>query len=310
MGGNAKPSSQSAIRWQVETKVFYFLLEVLIMTELKQKYAKRYILNQAGKEADQTLNLLVLNIMPNKLETEGQILNLSAGYSKNLSFTFLYPQSHHFKSDVLGHLKKTYATLDEIEDENFDALIVTGAPVETIDFHDVDYWEEFTKIVDWAKSHVKQTLYLCWSAQAALYYDYGIGKHAVNDKIFGIFEHHVETQDSLLEGLGDTFYLPHSRHSTNYSEDILQHPELTLLADNKKIGPAIIISKDHRNTFITGHLEYNTNTLANEYFRDLNVGKDIELPENYFYANDPSQRVINRWHETGLQIFSNWLDQI
>ena len=175
------------------------------MTELKQKYAKQYILNQSGTEAEQTLNLLVLNIMPNKLETEGQILNLSAGYSKNLSFTFLYPRTHHFKSDVLEHLRKMYATLDEIADEYFDGLIITGAPVETIDFEQVDYWNEFTDIIDWAKTHVKQTLYICWAAQAGLYYEYGIQKQDVKEKIFGIFKHHALEKDPIVDGLTGTF---------------------------------------------------------------------------------------------------------
>lgn len=280
------------------------------MTELKQKYAKQYILNQSGTEAEQTLNLLVLNIMPNKLETEGQILNLSAGYTKNLSFTFLYPRTHHFKSDVLEHLRKMYATLDEIEDDYFDGLIITGAPVETLDFEEVDYWDEFTQIIDWSKTHVKQTLYICWAAQAGLYYEYGINKRPVDQKIFGIFTHHALVADPVVADLPDTFYLPHSRHTTLTTQDIVAQPELKLISDNPKTGPEIIVSTDHRSTFITGHPEYNTNTLANEYFRDQRVGLPIELPENYFYANDPSQRVINRWHESGMKIFDNWLNQI
>lgn len=280
------------------------------MTELKQKYAKQYILNQSGTEAEQTLNLLVLNIMPNKLETEGQILNLSAGYSKNLSFTFLYPRTHHFKSDVLEHLRKMYATLDEIADEYFDGLIITGAPVETIDFEQVDYWNEFTDIIDWAKTHVKQTLYICWAAQAGLYYEYGIQKQDVKEKIFGIFKHHALEKDPIVDGLTGTFYLPHSRHTTLNSADIVAQPELKLISENIKTGPQIIVSKDHRNTFITGHPEYSTNTLANEYFRDQKQGLSIELPENYFYANDPSQRIINQWHEAGMKVFGNWLNQL
>lgn len=280
------------------------------MTELKQKYAKQYILNQSGTGAEQTLNLLVLNIMPNKLETEGQILNLSAGYSKNLSFTFMYPATHHFKSNVLEHLRQMYTTLDEVEDEYFDGLIITGAPVETLDFEQVDYWDEFMRIIDWAKDHVKQTLYICWAAQAGLYYEYGIQKHSVDQKIFGIFEHHIDSTDPLSQGLPATFFLPHSRHTTIEDGDIQSQPGLTLLSSNPKTGPQIIVSNDRRATFITGHPEYNTNTLANEYFRDQKVGMPIELPENYFYVNDPTQRIINRWHDTGLTLFSNWLNQI
>ncbi|WP_223875884.1 homoserine O-succinyltransferase [Paucilactobacillus kaifaensis] len=277
---------------------------------MQQKYAKQFVLNRCNVASTRTLNLLVLNIMPNKLETEGQILNLCTDCSQNLSFTFLYPRTHHFKTNILPYLKKTYATLDEIRDDYFDGLIITGAPVENLDFAAVDYWNEFTQLLDWAQTHVKQRLFICWAAQAALNYEFGIKKHSVEQKIFGVFEHRIEQPDSLLTGLSSIFYLPHSRRTTIETSDVLQHAELKLLLDSKKTGPQLITTKDHRDTFITGHPEYNTDTLGDEYFRDLKQGIQIKLPENYFYANDPSKKVINRWHSAGTQIFTNWLNQI
>lgn len=280
------------------------------MNKVDQQYVKQYMLNISEAKSEETINLLVLNIMPNKLETEGQIINLITGYSENVSFTFMYPETHHFKSDVLSSLKDSYATLREVKDQYFDGLIVTGAPIEQLNFEDVDYWQEFTELVDWADTHVKQSLYICWASQAALYYHYGIQKHAVNNKVFGIFKHHPLVDDQLLSGLGSSFDLPHSRHTTIQTDDINSHSELTILADNPKTGPQIIVSKDRRETFITGHPEYNTETLADEYFRDLRAGKSIEVPENYFYANDPQQKIINHWHEAGSKILQNWLNQL
>lgn len=280
------------------------------LTKVQQRYAKQFVLNRSNLASAKTLNLLVLNIMPNKLETEGQILNLCADYAQNLSFTFLYPRTHHFKTNVLPYLRKTYATLDEISDEYFDGLIITGAPVEDLPFTSVDYWNEFTKLLDWAQIHVRQRLFICWAAQAALNYEFGIKKHRVEQKIFGVFEHRIKRPDTLLTGLSSVFYLPHSRRTTVKTSDILQHDELKLLLDSRKTGPQLITTKDHHDTFITGHPEYNTDTLGNEYFRDLKQGVSINLPENYFYANDSSKKVINRWHVAGTQIITNWLDQI
>lgn len=280
------------------------------MNSLKQAINKRFVLNQPKGQAHRTLDLLVLNLMPNKLETESQLLNLCSGLTENLTFTFMYPATHHFKSNTLPYLQETYATFDEIKEQNFDGLIVTGAPVETLPFKQVDYWEEFEQLLDWSQTHVKQSLFICWAAQAALHHDFGIEKYPVRPKIFGIFEHHIRRNADLLEGLPEQFYLPHSRHTTLSEDDILATPGLNLLVSNDNVGPAIMQSQDHRRTYITGHPEYSTNTLANEYQRDLRAGKPITIPENYFYANDPSQQVINRWHETSKIILQNWLNNV
>ncbi|BAP85938.1 homoserine O-succinyltransferase [Paucilactobacillus hokkaidonensis JCM 18461] len=280
------------------------------MTKLKQRYSKQFILNRSSISSAKTLNLLVLNIMPNKLETEGQILNLCTNYSQNLSFTFLYPQTHHFKTNIVPYLEKTYATLEEVKDEYFDGLIVTGAPVENLDFTQVDYWNEFTQLLNWSKTHVKQRLFICWAAQAALNYDFGIPKYQVEQKIFGVFKHHIKQANPLLHGLKDVFYLPHSRRTTIQSSDVTRHDDLNIILDSSSTGPQLITTVDRRDTFITGHPEYNTNTLADEYFRDRKNEIPINLPENYFYANDPSKQVINRWHDAGIRLFTNWLNQV
>ncbi len=283
---------------------------MIIMTGLQAIKHKQFKLSQPNQDSTDTINLLVLNIMPNKLETESQILNLCSGYSKSINFTFLYPKSHHFKSDVLDHLQETYVTIDDIKDEYYDGLLVTGAPVECIEFEEVDYWEEFKQLLEWSRTHVTQSIYFCWASQAALYADYGIQKHNVDDKISGIFPHHSQLIDPLLDGFGDTFYLPHSRHTTLDDEDILQQDDLTVLTTSKITGPQIIVTKDHRSTFITGHPEYSTETLSNEYFRDVDAGLEPHVPDNYFKQNNPTSDVKNYWHADGVKLFANWLNQI
>ncbi|MFD0897039.1 homoserine O-acetyltransferase/O-succinyltransferase family protein [Loigolactobacillus binensis] len=277
---------------------------------VKHESSKRLVFNQLGTSTQKTIDLVVLNLMPNKLETEGQLLDLFAGLPENLTLTFLYPRTHHFKSHVLPYLKTSYATLPEIATNDYDGLIITGAPVETLDYADVDYWPEFTEILDWAQQHVRQNLFICWAAQAALYAQYGIEKYAVRPKVFGIFEHHTTAGSSLLAHLPHHFYMPHSRHTTLQSSDIRAQADLNLLVDDVNVGPVIIQSRDQRQTFITGHPEYAQNTLAQEYQRDLANGIPITLPENYFYGNDANSRVLERWHASGQQIVANWLQQL
>ncbi|MFC6169876.1 homoserine O-acetyltransferase/O-succinyltransferase family protein [Loigolactobacillus jiayinensis] len=277
---------------------------------VKHESSKRLVFNQLGTNTQQTTDLVVLNLMPNKLETEGQLLDLFAGLPENLSLTFLYPRTHHFKSHVLPYLKTSYATLPEIAENTYDGLIITGAPVETLPFTEVDYWQEFIEILDWAQDHVRQNLFICWAAQAALYAEYGIDKYAVSPKVFGIFEHKAISENPLLAHLPHHFYMPHSRHTTLQAADIQAQTDLNLLVDDINVGPVIVQSRDQRQTFITGHPEYAQNTLAQEYHRDLADGIPITLPENYFYGNDANARVLERWHSSGQQIVANWLQQL
>ncbi|MFR0555406.1 homoserine O-acetyltransferase/O-succinyltransferase family protein [Loigolactobacillus coryniformis subsp. coryniformis] len=277
---------------------------------VKYESSKRLVFNQLGTSTQQTTDLVVLNLMPNKLETEGQLLDLFAGLPENLTLTFLYPQTHHFKSHVLPYLQTSYATLPEIADNTYDGLIITGAPVETLPYAEVDYWQEFTEILAWAQDHVRQNLFICWAAQAALYAQYGIEKYAVSPKVFGIFEHRAVGADPLLNHLPHHFYMPHSRHTTLQSQDIAAQSDLKLLVDDINVGPVLVQSRDRRQTFITGHPEYVRNTLAHEYQRDLASGIPITLPENYFYGNDANARVLERWHSSGQQIIANWLQQL
>ncbi|MFD1317279.1 homoserine O-acetyltransferase/O-succinyltransferase family protein [Loigolactobacillus zhaoyuanensis] len=277
---------------------------------LKHESSKRLVFNQLGASTQQTIDLVVLNLMPNKLETEGQLLDLFAGLPENLTLTFLYPQTHHFKSPILPYLKTSYATLPEIADNDYDGLIITGAPVETLPYAAVDYWQEFTEILDWAQDHVRQNLFICWAAQAALYAQYGIEKYAVRPKVFGIFEHQAAQATPLLANVPHRFYMPHSRHTTLQSSDVQAQADLNLLVDDADVGPVIVQSRDQRQTFITGHPEYSQNTLAQEYQRDLTDGIPITLPENYFYGNDANAQVLERWHTSGQQIIANWLQQL
>ncbi|WP_225418546.1 homoserine O-succinyltransferase [Loigolactobacillus iwatensis] len=277
------------------------------MMSVEQDLSKQLVLNTTNDFKAKTLTILVLNLMPNKLETEGQFVDLLNDQNHNLALTFLYPETHHFKSaDTLPYLQESYATFSQIKAGYYDGLIITGAPVETLDFSLVDYWREFGELVDWSKTHVSQTLFICWAAQAGLFHDYGIKKYPVRPKIFGIFGHEVRQQAPLVEGLPETFYLPHSRNTTLKSADILAHPDLRLLVDDSDVGPVVVQSRDGRQTFITGHPEYSTQTLANEYRRDLKAGIPITLPENYFYANDPTQKIINRWQPASQQLIKNW----
>lgn len=254
------------------------------------------------------MKVLVLNLMPHKQATEHQIKALATGMAQPPAFTFMYPASHRFKNPaIMPYLQAHYVTFDQIVAQQFDGLIVTGTPVETLPFPQVDYWAELSRLLDWAATHVAKSLYLCWGAQAALQHDYHLEKQLVPAKIFGVFQHEPRQAAPLFKGLTTPFYMPHSRHTTLRTADVLATPGLKLLVDDSVAGPVIMQSQNGRRTYISGHPEYATQTLAQEYQRDRQAGLTIALPQHYFQANDPKQPVINRWQVASRQLFRNWL---
>ena len=236
------------------------------------------------------LNLLILNLMPTKIVTETQLLRKLSNSPLQVKVELLHTLSHVSQNTDADHLSSFYTTFDQIKDRKFDGMIITGAPVENLDFTDVDYWDELCQIMDWTTTHVHSTLHICWGAQAGLFHHYGIPKYNLGKKLFGVFPHTVvRTQSPLFRGFDDVFYIPHSRYTENRLEDIQKVPELELLAISQQAGVFAVKSADNRRFFITGHPEYDPETLANEYFRDVNKGIDINIPDNYFPNNDPKQ---------------------
>lgn len=255
------------------------------------------------------LQVAILNLMPLKEDTELQLLRKLSTSGKNIRITFVNVTSYICKNTEPEHLKKFYSTFEEIKNKYFDGLIITGAPVEQMDFEEVIYWGELTKIMEWSKEHAKSTLHICWGAQAGLYYHYGIVKHLINSKMFGVFEHHIDDVNSkILFGFNDGFKAPHSRHTTVYKDDIIKHPELNVVSESDKAGVFIVENNKQNQLFVTGHLEYAVDTLDNEYKRDLSKGLKIEMPENYYLNNDPNEKPIFSWKENGDRIYSNWIN--
>ena len=255
------------------------------------------------------LNLLILNLMPTKIVTETQLLRKLSNSPLQVEVELLQTASHRAQNTDASHLASFYTTFEQIKDKNYDGMIITGAPVENLDFNDVDYWPELCRIMKWTRTHVHATLHICWGAQAGLYYHYGIPKYSLPEKLFGVFPHTAIRKNSpLFRGFDDEFYIPHSRYTTNHIEDILSRPELELLAVSEKAGVFAVKSEDNRRFFITGHPEYDPDTLANEYFRDVNKGLDIAVPANYFPDDDPTRPPRVRWRSAGQLFYSNWLN--
>lgn len=255
------------------------------------------------------LKIIILNLMPTKIETETQLLRLISNSSLQVDVELLQTVTHECKNTSSEHIIKFYKTLDEIKKQKYDGMIVTGAPVEKIKFEDVDYWEELCQIFDWAKTNVYSTMYICWGAQAGLYYKYGINKHPLEEKMFGIFPHKcLDMYHPLLRGLDDVYYVPHSRHTDIKKEDVEKVKELHILSESDVSGIHIIADNDCRNFFITGHSEYDRTTLANEYFRDINKGLKINVPYNYFPKDNPQKTPPMIWRSTANIIFSNWMN--
>lgn len=255
------------------------------------------------------LRIAILNLMPTKETTETQLLRVLGNTPLQTEVTLVRLESHESKNTASDYLDRFYVPFSEIENQRFDGIVVTGAPVETLAFEAVNYWPELVRILDWSSHHGFSTFFICWGAQAALYHYYGIQKHPLAQKCFGVFRNHVLNRHSpLIRGFDDEFYIPHSRHTTISPLDIRNHPDLEIVAESPDAGVSLIVSRDGRHVFATGHSEYDSDTLAGEYFRDIGKGMDIQVPSNYFPSDDPEQTPIVRWRSHGHMLFSNWLN--
>ncbi len=255
------------------------------------------------------LKILLLNLMPKKIETETQLSRLLGNSPLQVDMEFIHTKSYHSKNTSPEHLFQFYKTFDEVKDRNFDGMIITGAPVEQMDFCEVEYWDELCEIMEWSKTHVHSTLHICWGAQAGLYYHYGIKKYPLDNKLFGIFPHKTDYKKSILfRGFDDVFMVPHSRHTEIKREDVESVKGLKILSSSKEAGVFAISNKGGRQIFITGHPEYDANTLDNEYKRDLSEGKPISAPVNYYKNNNPNKPPVVSWRSHANLLYSNWLN--
>ena len=255
------------------------------------------------------LEILVMNLMPTKINTETQLARLLGNTPLQVSLEFIHTKSHESKNTPQEHLVQFYRTFDEIKERNYDGLIITGAPVEQMPFEDVEYWEELCEVMEWSKTHVYSTFHICWGAQAGLYYHYGIPKQPLPEKLFGVFEHKADYKRSILmRGFDDVFMVPHSRHTTIERADVEQCDALQIVAVSEQAGVYAIVSKDNRQVFITGHSEYDAETLENEYLRDKNAGLPIHVPYNYYPNDDDSQRPRVSWRSHANLLYQNWLN--
>lgn len=255
------------------------------------------------------LKIIILNLMPTKLETETQLLRLLSNSPLQVDVEFLQVATHEAKNVSKSHMDKFYKTYDEVKSNKYDGMIITGAPVEQMDFEEVDYWKELCKIMEWSKTNVYSTFHICWGAQAGLYYHYGIKKYKTSKKIFGIFPHKsLDETHPLMRGLDDIYYVPHSRHTEIKTQDIAQVKDLQILSYSDMAGIHIVSDMECRKFFITGHSEYDRETLAKEYFRDKEKGLDIEIPYNYFPNDDTNATPRMEWKGTANIIFNNWLN--
>lgn len=265
--------------------------------------------NRALHQDIRPLQVLILNNMPVKQDTELQLLRALSNTPLQIDVTFMTVKSHVSVNTSASHLNKFYITLDDVRDRNFDGMIITGAPVEDISFEEVDYWEETCEIMDWAETHVTSTLYICWAAQAAFYHFYGINKAHLSHKLFGIYEHKVANRKiPLVRGFDDIFLAPHSRHTETPAAAIHACKDLTVLAESPVAGVFLAIAEDGKKIFVNGHPEYDRYTLRNEYLRDLNKGLPIQIPYNYFPEDNPQERPLLQWRSHSNNLYSNWLN--
>ncbi len=255
------------------------------------------------------LKILILNLMPTKIATETQLARLLGNSPLQVEPEFLQTASYVPKNTSAEHMIAFYKHFDEVKNNKYDGLIITGAPVEQMPFEEVEYWDELCRIMEWSKTNVTSTFHICWGAQAGLYYHYGIRKYPLDKKLFGVFLHKAEHKRSmLLRGFDDEFWVPHSRHTTVLREDIEKHPELKILASSDEAGVYAVATERGRQIFITGHSEYDADTLKKEYLRDKNAGLPIEVPKNYFPDDDDTKEPIVRWRSHANLIYSNWLN--
>jgi homoserine O-succinyltransferase len=255
------------------------------------------------------LSIAILNLMPTKIVTETQILRLLGNSPLQVGTVFLHPKNHNSRNTPGEHLTNFYTHFEDIKNQKFDGMIITGAPVEHLEFEEVDYWDELEEIMDWSVHNVFSTFYMCWGAQAGLYHHYGIPKYPLNEKMFGVFPHSVNRKNvRLLRGFDDVFYAPHSRHTEIRRSDIERVPDLQILSESEEAGVYIVASKDERKLFVTGHSEYDALTLKSEYDRDTAKGLEIKVPRNYYPDDDPNSQPTVRWRSHANLLFSNWLN--
>lgn len=265
--------------------------------------------SRANQQDIRPLRMVVLNLMPLKITTETDLVRLLSNTPLQLEISFMKIKSHTSKNTPIEHMQTFYNDFDEMRHQKFDGMIITGAPVELMDYEEVSYWNEITEIFDWARTHVTSTFYICWAAQAGLYHHYGIPKYPLEKKKFGVYEHlALDPLHPMFRGFDDVFYVPHSRHTEVRKEDILNVPQLKLLSESEGAGVYMVEGREGREFFVTGHSEYSPFTLDVEYRRDKEKGLPIELPQNYYRDNDPTKEPLVRWRGHANLLFSNWLN--
>ena len=285
------PNELPAARTLAEENIF-------VMTETR-----------AGMQDIRPLRILLLNLMPTKVITETQFSRLLGNTPLQVELTLMHTTSHRSKNTSEEHLLAFYHTFDEVRDQNFDGMVITGAPVELMEFEEVEYWGELCEIMEWTLTHVHSTFHICWGAQAGLYYHFGIRKHTLDSKLFGVFPHIADYKRSMLfRGFDDVFYVPHSRHTTIDRADVEAVPALKILASSRQAGVFAVSTPNGRQIFITGHPEYDADTLRREYVRDVEAGKPIDIPFNYFPDNDPTREPPATWRSSANLLYSNWLN--
>ena len=270
-----------------------------------------FVMKQTRAETQQIrpLEIVLLNLMPTKIVTETQLSRMLGNTPLQVHLELMMLSSHKPKNTPEEHLLAFYKTFDELKDRKFDGMVITGAPVENMPFENVSYWEELTRIMEWSKDNVHSTFHICWGAQAGLYYHYGIQKYPLPEKLFGVFPHKADYRHAiLLRGFDDEFWVPHSRHTTIRREDVEAIPGLKILASSEEAGVYIIMNKEGRQIFVTGHSEYDPDTLEREYFRDKYRGLPIQVPKNYYPGDDDTQAPVVRWRGHGNLLYSNWLN--
>ena len=278
----------------------------------KTLFQENIFVMESGRALEQDIRPLkigIVNLMPTKIETETQLLRLLSNTPLQVDITLIYTETYLPKNTSWEHLKKFYTTFDKVRDQYFDGIFITGAPVEKLEFEEVIYWNELCDIMEWTKSHAFCTVHICWGAFAGLYYHYGLQKHPLEKKLFGVFPHKVNAVNHpLMKGFDDVFFVPHSRHTEVRMEEIDMVPELTVLSYSDEAGAYIVADRTDRQIFITGHGEYDRYTLKKEYLRDVEKGLEIDVPKNYFPRNDPKQIPLISWHGHASLMYSNWLN--
>ncbi|MCI7000270.1 MAG: homoserine O-succinyltransferase [Clostridiales bacterium] len=270
-----------------------------------------FVMNQTRAETQhiRPLEIVLLNLMPTKIVTETQLSRVLGNTPLQVHLELMMISSHKSKNTPEEHLLSFYKTFDELKERKFDGMVITGAPVENLPFEEVDYWDELVRIMEWSKTHVHSTFHICWAAQAGLYYHYGIQKHPLPEKLFGVYRHHADYKRAiLLRGFDDTFWAPHSRHTTIDRADVEAVPGLKILASSEEAGVYIIMNKEGRQIFVTGHSEYDPDTLEREYLRDKSQGLPIHVPVNYYPNDDDTKPPMVRWRGHGNLLYSNWLN--